>query len=347
MKNLKAKYIYPFLTLFLMASMLFSCSSDDNEGSSGTLTIDSVSKAGEGELVPTTFGSPKNVYVIQGSGFATLEKIYFNDVDTYFNPTLVTDKAIFVTIDESTPYANASNELKIVTKFGTVIYPFIIAPPAPTFGSYNPINAVAGDIITISGKYFLNPSVKIGDINATVISSSLTEIKVTVPAGLTQYKYVTVTNISGFATSTQAIGTAIYDDAPASFVENYLGPWDGSGYKVNTTEKVQGQNSIETTFTGYTGFKFPMFAAPVSTASYKALRVSFKSTKATGKFKVVLNGNFGAGKEVSFDNKWTSVVIPFSDLGGAPAEINEIVFQEFGNDNGDKIFIDDVGFVLK
>ena len=53
-----------------------------------------------------------------------------------------------------------------------------------------------------------------------------------------------------------------------------------------------------------------------------------------------------AGKEITFDRNWKSFVIPFSELGGAPAFLNEIVFQEFNNDGGDKLYIDDVGFVL-
>ena len=33
-------------------------------------------------------------------------------IDTYFNPTLVTDTEIFVLIDENTPYANAIKSIK-------------------------------------------------------------------------------------------------------------------------------------------------------------------------------------------------------------------------------------------
>lgn len=350
MKNLKVKSISYISLLIVMLASFVACSESEEEGSTAPV-IESVSAAvdvdgNRVDLAPTTVGFADNVYIVQGSGLQTVQKIFFNDTETYFNPTLVTDKTIIVTIDRLTPYANVSNKLRIETKLGTTSIDFVVAPPAPDVLSYNSINANAGEKIKIYGSFFLNPIVTFGTTPATVVSSTLTEIEVIVPAN-SKNKFITVSTISGSDTTTQAVGTAIYDDAPAPFVENYLGPWDGSGYSVNVENKIQGLSGIEATFSGYTGFKIPMYATPVATALYSGIRVSFKSTKEAGKFKVVLNNNYGAGKEVSFTNSWTSFVIPFSELGGAPAEINEIVFQEFNNGGGDKLYIDDIGFVLK
>lgn len=351
MKKFINNRISILLILLLSIVSLSSCGNQDESASGGEPKITSVSASvdidGNAiELTPTTIGYADNIYIIQGSGFSTVKKIYFNETDTYFNPTFVTDSAIFVTIDRNTPYADASNELKVVTENGTATFDFVVAPPAPLIDSFNSINASDGDTVTIYGSFFLDPIVTFGTTSATVVSNTLTEIEVLVPTG-SFHKYITVTTISGSSTSTQAVGTAIYDDAPAIFVENYLGPWDGSGFVPNLEFKVQGENSIEANFSGYTGFKFPMYATPVSTIGYIGIRVSFKSTKESGKFKIVLNNNYGAGKEVAFTSNWTTLIIPFSELGGAPAAINEIVFQEFNNDGGDKLFIDDVGFVLE
>ena len=350
MKNFKIKYLFQFLLLTSIVTSFISCSDDDNSSQGTAPVIESVSAAVDidgnpVELTPTTIGYADNVYIIQGSGFKTVQKVFFNDTDTYFNPTLVTDNTIIVTIDRDTPYANASNELRVETLNGIATFDFVVAPPAPLVTSFNSINANDGDTITIYGSFFLDPTVTFGTTPATVVSNTLTEIEVIVPAG-SFHKYVTVTTISGSSTSSQAVGTAIYDDVAASFVENYLGPWDGSGFVPNTEFKVQGESSIEANYSGYTGFKFPMYGASPSTTGYRGIRVSLRSTKETGKFKVVLNNNYGAGKEVSFTNQWTTFVIPFSELGGAPATINEIVFQEFNNGGGDKLYIDDVGFVL-
>ena len=124
MKNIKIKYLLPFFAIAALALGIFSSCDSDNEGSSGssgTLSITSVVKAEPGDLVPVTQGDPKNYYIIRGTGLSLVQKIYFNDFDTYFNPVLVTDTEIFVLIDEKTPYANASNKLKVVTKNGTVL----------------------------------------------------------------------------------------------------------------------------------------------------------------------------------------------------------------------------------
>lgn len=351
MKKMKVINLNWILSIVCMITFL-SCSDDDGGATSNQApVISSVSPTLDEDgnvipLEPTTVGFANNTYVIQGVGFSTLEKIYFNDFDTYFNPNFVTENAIFVTINRNTPYNNVSNKLKLVTKNGMVEYDFTVAPPAPELSSFNPINALQGEVITLYGSFFINPTVTIGGAEAEIVSSTFNEIQAIVPAN-SFYKYVTVATISGSATSTQAIGTAIYDDTAAPFVENYIGPWDGSGFVTNSEIKMQGNSSIEANFTGYTGFKIPMYATPVPTAPYKGIRVSFRSTKETGKFKVVINNNYGAGLEVAFtSNGWTTFEILFSQLGGAPANLEEIVFQEFNNDGGDKLYIDDVGFLL-
>lgn len=351
MKSLKIINYYSIFIFVMSMLALSSCNSDDDNGSSDQPPViqkvsASVNEDGQPTaLEPTNIGYANNMYVIQGSGFSTLKKIYFNDTDTSFNPNLVTDSAIFVTIDLNTPYANASNKLKLVTAFGTVEYDFVVAPPAPQMNSYTSINANPGEEFTIFGSFFLDPIVTVGTTQATIVSSTLTEIHAIMPAD-TQYKLVTVTTISGSATATQPVGTAIYDDDKATFVENWLGPWDGSGFTVSTDVKIQGLSSIKAVYGAYVGFKIPMFASPVSTTGYSGIRVSLKSTKETGKFKIVINGNSAGGKEVSFVSNWSSFIIPFSELGGNPGSVSEIFLQEFGNDGGDTLYIDDLGFVL-
>ncbi|GEP50926.1 hypothetical protein FNO01nite_15980 [Flavobacterium noncentrifugens] len=352
MKSLKISGI-GILLLLLSFLSLNSCSDDDSKTNVGAPpVISSVSASTVDDngnptaLTPVNLGYANNYYIISGSGFTSVQKVYFNETDTYFNPAFVTDNTIIVNIDIDTPYADASDELKVVTANGTAVYHFVIAPPAPLVNSFNPINAAAGETVTVYGDFFLDPVVTVGTTAATVISSTMTEIQFVMPAD-SNYDYVEVTTISGSNTAPQAIGTAIYDDARASFVENWLGPWDGSGFTVNTSIKIQGESSIEANYTAYTGFKIPMFASPVSTAPYSGIRISLKSTKPAGKVKIYVNGNNGAGKEIEFTSNWTSVVIPFADLGGAPASLNEIVIQEFANAGGDKLFFDDIGFILR
>ncbi|WP_298146880.1 IPT/TIG domain-containing protein [Flavobacterium sp.] len=345
------KSIFKFLSWMLVFGMLFqntSCSSDESSSSAAPV-IEKVSAAVDEDgnptnLEPTNVGFANNVYVIQGKGFTGLQKVFFNDFEAAFNPTLVTDTTIFVTVPLTTPYQDQSNKLRIETVNGSAEYDFTIAPPAPQVTSINPVNAQTGDTVTVYGSFFINPEVTVGGTPATILTVAFDKITFTLPPN-SQLKQVTVTTLSGDGTAPQVIGTGIYDDAPASFVENWLGPWDGSGFTASTAEKSQGESSIEANYGGYVGFKFPMFAAPASTAGFAGLRVSLKSTQETGKFKVVVNGNYGAGKEISFNNLgWTTFNIPWSEIGGNPGTINEIVFQEFNNGGGDKLYIDDLGF---
>jgi hypothetical protein len=348
MKNFKIKYVLGFIFLALLFTSVSSCTNDDSDPSpTGLPKINSVSESNPEitELVPTQIGTPKNVYAIQGSGFISLQKIYFNGLDTYFNPTLVTDNTIFVTIDETTPYSNQANELKIVTSLGSAVFSFVIAPPPPSITTFNPINGNVGDVITVTGKYFLNPIVKFGTISGEIISSTLTEIKVKIPAGADD-KYLSVTNISGTATAPESIGSAAYDDA--FYLFDYVGSWGNYPLDIaNTLDKSQGLKSIRAEFPGWSGTDLK-FKTRKDLTSYKSFRISLKGVKA-GSLKLVFNGDNGGWSYqiiMPLTTEWTTVEVPFSDIGN-PTFLDKLTFQESGNFGGNTIFIDDMGFVLK
>ncbi|MFV8343950.1 IPT/TIG domain-containing protein [Flavobacterium sp. XS2P39] len=344
MKNIKIKYLLSFFTMALMAVGLFSSCDNESAASDSGLTITSVAKAVAGDLLPVTVGDPKNYYIIRGSGFTTVQKIYFNDFDTYFNPVLVTDTEIVILIDEKTPYANASNKLKVVTKNGTLLYDFVVAPPTPKVDSYNSINAAAGDVVTVYGNYFLDPIVKVGIENVAVISSTLTEIKFKMPADATD-KYVTVTNISGSTVATQAIGSALYDDA----LQGDAGHWTWNGADTFNTgfteDKVQGLASIKLIFGGWNGADMKFVSRDVT--KYKAFKVRVKSisTNSDASLKFVFGGwAFQITKKIS--TEWTTIEVPFSEIGN-PTTFDQLTLQESGGFGGNTILMDDMGFVLK
>lgn len=344
MKNIKIKYLLSYFAIALIAVGLFSSCDNESTTSDSGLTITSVAKAVAGDLLPVTVGDPKNYYIIRGSGFTTVQKIYFNDFDTYFNPVLVTDTEIVVLIDEKTPYANASNNLKVVTKNGTLLYDFVVAPPTPKVDSYNSINAAAGDVVTVYGNYFLDPIVKVGAENVAVISSTLTEIKFKMPADAMD-KYVTVTNISGSTVATQAIGSALYDDA----LQGDAGHWTWNGADTFNTgfteDKVQGLASIKLIFGGWNGADMKFVSRDVT--KYKAFKVRVKSisTNSDASLKFVFGGwAFQIIKKISAE--WTTIEIPFSEIGN-PTTFDQLTLQESGSFGGNTILMDDMGFVLK
>ncbi|MCD0471318.1 IPT/TIG domain-containing protein [Flavobacterium sp. JAS] len=346
MKNIKIKYLLPFFAMAAVVLGLFSsCDSNDaSSSSSGAPEITSVAKAVEGDLVPVTVGDPKNYYIIRGKGLSTVTKIYFNDFDTYFNPVLVTNTEIFVLIDEKTPYANSSNKLKVVTKAGTILYDFVVAPPTPKFDSFNSINAAEGDIVTVYGDYFLNPTVKVGTSDVPVISSTLTEIKFKMPANATD-QYVTVSNISGSTVSAEAIGSALYDDV----LQGDAGHWMWNGADIFDTnfkdDKVQGEAAIKFVFGGWNGADMKFNSRDIS--KYKAFRVKVKSVSTNAAASVVfVFGGWAYQIKKPLTNKWTTIEIPFSDIGN-PTTFDQLTLQESGGFGGNTILMDDMGFVLK
>ncbi|MCP2027678.1 hypothetical protein L1276_002838 [Flavobacterium sp. HSC-32F16] len=345
MKNIKIKYLLPFIAMACMVVGVFSsCDNDDSSGSSGAPVITSIAKSVEGDLIPVTVGDPKNYYIIQGTGLAGVTKIYFNDFDTYFNPTLVTDTAIFVLIDEKTPFANASNKLKLVTKQGTILYDFVIAPPTPRLDSYNPINAVEGDVVTVYGDYFLDPVVKVGTVDVPVLSSSLTEITFKMPANAAN-KYVSVANISGSATSKEAVGTALFDDV-------WYNDWmfDGPEGKVTleSSGAAQGKVMIKSINDGWSGNQFRNKDwATLDMANYSGLRLWIKGDKA-GKVAVILNGNWSDpdSKVIEVTTQWKEYNLPWSSWPFAITGLQTLVIKDFTGEKSN-YYLDNIGFILK
>jgi hypothetical protein len=352
MKNIK---IVSFATCiaWLFTLVLFSsCANDDssNSNASAPPVISSVARSGYDlagnlqPLTPVSKGDPKNYYIIRGTGLSSVQKIYFNDYATYFNPTLVTDTEIFVLIDENTPYANVSNQLKVVTNNGTVIYPFVIAPPTPTFSGFNPINANTGDLVTIVGKYFLNPIVTLAAtatqpaVPVTIVSSTLEKIVVKLPANA-QYRKLSVTNISGTATSLEAVGTALYDDQLIGV--QWGGPWAGKGVNFDySVDKYQGEKSWQWVHGAWDGGNWGF---NIDTTPYKALRIAVKGLKAG---QVNFNINGGANYVIPVNTSWVYMEIPLSTWGN-PTSVWMLTFQESNNDGGNTVLYDDIGFVLK
>lgn len=347
MKNLKNISIAIYSLLILSFIGLSSCSEDDSTSNGAPVITEVNATLIDGvpsDLTPLTQGFANQMYVIKGSGFASVQKIYFNDMDTYFNPALVTDNAIFVTINKDTPYFETIDELKVVTERGTAIFEFKVLPAAPIIKSYNSINAQAGDIVTIYGSYFLDPVVTIGTTQANVISSNVSEIQFELPADA-NLKYLTVTTLSGTATAPQTIGSAFYDDEFHTLNTGSSALWNGNdSWDYNFTEDAfQGLKSIKLVLGGWNGIDIRR-AGGVDLTPYKALRISVKG-EAEGTLKYLINDNWAITPNLPITTGWVTLEIPFSDLGN-PATFTGITFQESGNFGGNTILVDDIGFVL-
>jgi len=351
MKNIKIVSLTACLTWMLSLMLFTSCSNDDADAAySGGPVIEAVMPSGyntDGSmkpLNPVTLVDPKNYYVIHGKGLLTTKKVYFNDYDTYFRPTFVTDTDIIILVDENTPFADASNELKVVTDKGTAVFSLTVAPPVPTFSGFNFINAVEGDEVTIKGKYFLDPVVTLAEtatepeVPVTIISSTLEQIVVKIPANA-NHRNLAVTNISGTAVSKEAIGTALYDDV--LYGMQWGGPWAGKGVNFDYDgDSYQGEKSWRWEFGQWDGGNWGF---NVDMTPYKAMRIAVKGSK-NGQVNFSVNG--GANYILPVTTSWVYIEIPLSTLGN-PSSITMLTFQESNNDGGNIVLFDDIGFVLK
>ena len=316
------------LSLVCMITFL-SCSDDDGGASSNEApVISSVSPTLDEDgnvipLEPTTVGFANNTYVIQGTGFSTLEKIYFNDFDTYFNPNFVTDNSIFVTIDRNTPYDDVPNKLKLVTKNGTVEFDFVVAPPAPEVHSFNPINVADGEEITIYGNFFINPIVTVGTTEAVIVSSTINEIKAILPAN-SQLKKVSISTVSGTALYNTAVGTAIYDDV---FYSPWtIESWNNHEFVTNFAESDQGLSFYKKTMSGWDNIQ-GNWAWNDQLSNYTGIKFSVRSSE-PGKLKLVFNGDWGESRLFDTTTGWQEFTFTWEQLGN-PAALQNISFQEF------------------
>lgn len=323
MKNIKI-----FFTIGLLAtlsSLFYSCNDDEvYTGSGSQPEISSVSLATTD--VETTVGSGGNMYIIRGVGFATLKNIYFNDFDTYFNSTLVTDNVIFVTIDKETPYdEDAIHKLRIVTKYGETEYDFTIAPPVPSLKSFQPVNAADGEEFTIYGNYYVNPVVKVGGTEATIVSYTLTEIVAVMPPN-SNGKYVTVETLSGIAEWGTAVGTAIYDD-------NFYGAWNieewnNHVYVTNLEDAFQGVTFFKKDISGWDNIQ-SNWVWDDQISQYTGIKLAVRSDD-EGKLELIFNGDWSDATERQFTTtkEWKEVKFTWEQLGN-PTQIQNITFKEF------------------
>ena len=358
MKNIKIVSLTACFAWVLSLMLFSSCSNDDaNAAYTGGPVIESVMPSGyntDGSmkpLTPVTLVDPKNYYVIHGKGLLTTKKVYFNDYDTYFKPTFVTDTDIIILVDENTPYADASNELKVVTDRGTVVYNLTVAPPVPTVTQFYPINAVAGDEVTIIGKYFLNPIVTLAktealpEVPVTVVSSTLEKVVIKLPENA-DLRYLNVANVSGSANSPYGVGTAIFDDV--SYYDLGFPDWNNFKYITDGTAE-QGSTHIEKEMDAW-GSLQGNWGWFDKMEPFAGIRVAVKA-KAEGKVRLVFNGDWSGSPILNVTKEWKTFNIPWSMFSSSD-RVQNISFQNLtadadGNGQKNTFYIDNIGFILK
>jgi IPT/TIG domain len=292
---------------------------------------------------------PGNTVTISGNNFALVTTVTFNGVIASFAHSLDTNGKMTAVVP-----ANATGGLqfiKLINPNGSDSIAFTVNL-GPVINSINPNSGKAGDSITIKGIRFTGTtSVKVNGQTAGFAFWNDSTLKFAVPAGA-QNGNVTVTTPLGTAVSPSGfvvivpIALFIYGDA-------MLANWQISSYTANTNDTAfnaeGGTHSLYTAYTGgYGAFRLDDFQASstfVNLAAYTTLRVSVYGGPGTGGHTLSLsvNGNYGTTVALIIsEGKYTDYFVPLSQLG-SPATLSEIVLQEFSNDAGTTIYVDNVG----
>jgi hypothetical protein len=331
------------------------------------VNLDSSQVYDDHRIVPfdstATEGRLGTQYAILGTNLLTATSVSFNGVAVYFNPALVTDNSIIVSIPSNTstvqvPFGpTQSNKITVVTKYGKVDFNFSIAQPPAVISSFSPLFGGEGDIVTITGTIFNSVSgVKFDDIPAQIVGTPTpTSIQVKVPAGVAS-AHIFVTTPGGTAKSAASFGFkyTVYDDVLATgWGGQGSGGYDGynsvRNYKDATHPKrgtadisVQYTNAYGALQLGYGGAT----VLDVKKLGFTSLKFSVyggAGVAAGARLQVVINGSYGTASLVTITpGAYSDFTIPLSSLGN-PATISEIVIQSYGGT--DTIYVDDIGFI--
>jgi hypothetical protein len=304
-------------------------------------------------------------YAILGTNLSSTKSVSFNGVAVYFNPALVTDNSIIVTLPASTstvkvPYGtDQSNKLVVLTNNGSAEFDFPILQPPAVISGFDVVSTATGDEVVIKGTIFNSvKSVRFDDVPATIIGTpTATEIRVKVPAGISQ-AFIYVETPGGVAKSPLSYGFkyVIYDEALNQANEwTKWGGWDTSEQDLASSEHPKaGARSFKIAYLGAYGavqlhpnVKFPL---PNGYTSLKMSIYGGAGATATSQLAVYLKSDNGVDptdaqkvRLTLVPGSYNSYQIPLSAFGNNPANINEFVIQNFGTANM-TIYIDDIGF---
>lgn len=334
-----AKYFGAYCIALAML-VLLGCKKDKEENAAPpTLTaITNLTNRGV-ELQAVDYG---DWIIIKGTNLKTTQKVDFNGALAADSLTYAEDNGITVKIPANLTDP-INNPITVTTKYGTATLNFKIKQPSPLVEGFSPGAGVPDDEITIAGNYFKGLSgVTINGVNATIVSSTQTEIKVKVPTGVT-YGPVVVTTPVGSVTATKTFGLkhAIFDDALRN-------SWTNTSYSstlnlASTENNRRGTAAIKATYIGFGAVRFRL-VSKFNTAGYSMVKISIFGGAGTQGKKIRISVTPAAQtyELILNEGKWTDYQVPLINIGN-PATIEYITFQEFSN-FASQVYIDDVGF---
>ena len=170
------KYIKLLFSLVAVLALLttVSCSEEDVISGEGTGNVFI-------SVINPTAEYPNEAVTIQGAGFNEVQFLFVGNKQATFQ--LDGDVITFV-IPESTPDGLTAVTLAMANNYRVAAEFEVLLRPTPVFSTISPSAANPGENVIITGNSLNNLlKVTVGDIEATVVSSSATELVFTVPDG--------------------------------------------------------------------------------------------------------------------------------------------------------------------
>jgi hypothetical protein len=308
-----------------------------------------------------TSGNLNNQYGIVGTNLATTDSILLNGLSVYFQPALVTNTLIIVTLPTNLPYGpGQNNTLVVVTRYGRTSFNFPINQPSPNITSFTPQSGSTGGTVTITGSIFDNlMSVKFGTVPAQIVSSTSTSIVVTVPAGIPSSSNIFVTTLGGTTESATQFSLLLYKSNV--YTDILATGWTFDDYNgavtTNSANNPEaGDSALQTVFgTSYSAFRLEYNGGPYGSGPYldvaglglTTLKISIRGDNLEpngSKVSISLNNNYSNTMVVTIQQgTYTDFAIPLSAFG-SPTNISQIVVQEYSGIASGTIYIDDLGF---
>ena len=293
-------------------------------------------------------------YAILGHNLGTLKTITINGVSNPILPGVVTNTSAVFTVASNIPFGSTGpNNFVITTSGGTASFTWPIQQPPPVITSISPQIGNAGDTMTITGTLFNGATrVTFDSIQAQIISASLTQIQVIVPAGVVQ-AFVYVFTPGGPGKSPQPFGfkSIIYVNGLQNGWGNYTGYNSNLNFN-NNTNLIAGESSnISVVFqNAYGALQIGYGGVAILPAQQGLTNVKFSIFGGAGwpvgqKVQVVMNGDYADAFQVTVvAGVWTTFSIPLTQWG-SPSPITEFVIQGANAPVPSTVYVTDIGFI--
>lgn len=284
--------------------------------------------------------------MIKGRNLATTQTVSFANIEVPAEEFYADDTSISIKIPATLPDPT-DNPITVVTNYGSYTYDYKIVLPPPVIHSVDKLAAEMGEVITITGDFFLFLSeVKIGTEAAEIVEFDRYSIKIKKPSS-TSSGAISVATPRGTSVSNKVFGFkyVLFDEAINSdFTSN---PYGHNSFNLEYTDlSRRGVNSYFIDFKsgswGSARFTRTGDAGPMDLTGYTGLKFSYYSLgeQTNPRLRVVIGS--AALTVDCVKGEWVDVAIPFSSLGN-PTTLNVLEIKEYRG-YGIQFSLDDIGF---